>query len=171
MPASTSGVFGAGPLAHGRNDVVHGAQTLSSVVPAHAGTHNRRTTLLEFAGAAAEPNNTPLWLWVLACARTTTERGRVTVAPVGQITSNELAVTLVPHSHRGKSRCAKNRISQAASSGIGQSSPAAKNIPFGRKPKSAACRAGPALIKRGVRVVTDVERGMRWTARGLKTSG
>jgi hypothetical protein len=39
-----------------------------------------------------------------------------------------------------------------------------------RKSEDVISMARPALIKRGVRVVTNVERGMRWTRRHQRTS-
>ena len=52
------------------------------VVPAHAGTHNHRSSLLERAGAAAVAENTIPWLWVPACARTDETERALAVGPL-----------------------------------------------------------------------------------------
>ena len=51
----------------------------------------------------------------------------------------------------------------------GESSPPAKNISFYENRKMWILARIPAR-KRGVRVVTNIERGMRWTRRTRKTS-
>jgi hypothetical protein len=51
------------------------------------------------------------------------------------------------------------------------SSPRAKNISLFPKPKSVVCSQPSRLDQRGVRVVTDVGCGMRWTLWRRKTSG
>ena len=97
---------------------------LSVVVPAKAGTHTRRLTLLNRGGGRLSLNNRSVWLWVPAFAGTTAECG-------------------------GKSVANSARRANHFRFGENLSSPQAKNILLYRTPKSVAYADPFRPVKRG----------------------
>jgi hypothetical protein len=69
-----------------------------------------------------------------------------------------------------KTPARKNRIRETRQHDRCVQGPAAKYFSSVFRKYMIVC-ARPALMKRGVRVVTNVERGMRWTQRRRTTSG
>ena len=65
---------------------------------ANAGTHNHRIMLLEHAEATTIRNNTVLWLWVLAFARTTGVRS------VRPCTTHSAAFAVLPNIRVGAAK-------------------------------------------------------------------